>query len=137
MRMKILQEAGGVRQMEVRIGGFDANKEAVQRRRREAMHVEYRVVRLRQPVQSEHSKYRGERCAENGKLKRDGNESRPAIERATANVHWVAAHIRPNLEEETCQTPAEPAKQGDPRHTLALHPERFPHTVPRTRTAPI
>src|SRR6266704_908872 len=125
MRMKILQEAGGVSQMELRIAGFDANKEAVRRCMREAMHVEYRRVRLRQPVQGEHYKYRGERCAENGKLEGDGNESRPAIERATSNVHWVAAHIRPNLEEETRQTPAESTKQGDRRYKVALQAERF------------
>src|SRR6267143_738436 len=52
----------------------------------EAMHVENRMVRLGQLVQGEHSENSGEGCAENCELKGDGNERRPAIERAAANV---------------------------------------------------
>src|SRR5713226_352339 len=128
MRMEALQEARGVRQIKFRIAGFDANKKAVRRCMREAMHVEDGVVRLGQFVQGEHAKHRGDRRAENGKLKCNGNEGRPAIERATANVHGIAAYIRPNLEEETRQTPSESAKQGDRWNEVELQAERFRET---------
>src|SRR5437879_10371128 len=91
MSMEALQEARGVRQMKLRVAGLDANKETVRRCMREAMHVENRMVRLGQSIQGEHTENSSERCAENRHLKGDGNESRPAIERAAANVHWVAA----------------------------------------------
>src|SRR6266478_1969072 len=128
MRMEALQEARGGRQIKFRIAGFDANKKAVRRGMGKAVHIENRMVRLGQPVQGEHAKHCGDRRAENGKLKCNGNEGRPAIERATANVHGVAAHIRPNLEEETRQTPSESAKQGDRRNEVALQAERFRET---------
>src|SRR5260370_36468626 len=66
MRMQALEEAGGVRQMKLRVAGLNANKEAVRRCMREAMHVENRMVRLGEPVQSQHSENRGERCGEKG-----------------------------------------------------------------------
>src|SRR5229473_1403557 len=131
MRMEALQEARGVRQIKFRIAGFDANKKAVRRGMGKAVHVEDRVVRLGQLVQGEHAKHRGDRRAENGKLKCNGNEGRPAIERATANVHGVAAHICPNLEEETRQPPSESAKQGDRWNEVALQAERFRKTFDR------
>src|SRR6266849_2817714 len=111
--------------MKFRIAGFDANKKAVRRCVREAMHVENRMVRLGQPVQGEHSEYRGERRAEHRELKSDGNESGPAIERAAADVHGVAAHVGPNLEEESRQSAADPAEQRDRRHKVELQAERF------------
>src|SRR6266478_4814190 len=128
MRMEALQEARGGRQIKFRIAGFDANKKAVRRGMGKAVHIENRMVRLGQPVQGEHAKHCGDRRAENGKLKCNGNEGRPAIERATANVHGVAAHIRPNLEEETAQTPTKSAKQGDRWNEVALQAQRFRKT---------
>src|SRR5713226_6396370 len=125
MSMETLQEARGIRQIKFRIAGLDAHKKAVRGRVREAVHVENRMVRLGQPVQGKHSEHRGERRAENGKLKCHGNEGRPAIKRATANVHGIAAYIRPNLEEETRQTPGESAKQGDRWNEVALQAQRF------------
>src|SRR5258708_32874539 len=96
--------------MKFRIAGFDANKKAVRRCVREAMHVENRMVRLGQPVQGAHSEYRGGRRAEHRELKSDGNESGPAIEPAAADAHGVAAHGDPNLEEGTPPSTAEPAE---------------------------
>jgi len=58
--------------MKFRVAGFNANKEAVRGRMREAMHVENRMVRLRQLVQREHAKHCRDRRAENGQLKGDG-----------------------------------------------------------------
>src|SRR5258708_39667322 len=48
-----------------------------------------------------------------------------------AKVQGVAAHIRPNLEEETRQPPSESAKQGDRWNEVALQAERFRKTFDR------
>src|SRR6266576_4592781 len=91
--------------MKLRVAGLDANKETVRRCMREAMHVENRMVRLGQSIQGEHTENSGERCAENRHLKGDGNESRPAIERAAANVHRISDGRRPVLKTKTAQAP--------------------------------
>src|SRR5712664_4376658 len=66
MRVQALEEARGVRHMKLWVAGLNANKETIRRCMREAMHVENRMMRLGQPVQSEHYENRGERCAEQG-----------------------------------------------------------------------
>src|SRR5260370_18384936 len=63
MRMQALEEAGGVRQMKLRVAGLNANKEAVRRCMREAMHVGNRRGRLGQPTQADESENRAEPCA--------------------------------------------------------------------------
>jgi len=55
-----------------------------------------------------HAENGGERCAENGQLKGDRNESRPAIERAAADVLGIGDCRDPVLEEKTANTPARP-----------------------------
>src|SRR5229473_662240 len=87
--METLQETRGVREMELWVASFDANEKAIRRCMREAMHVENGMVRLREPVQGEHSEHCGKRGAKNGKLKGDGNEGRPAIERAAGDIHGI------------------------------------------------
>src|SRR5712671_7256621 len=42
-------------QIELRVGGFDAEEEPVPARQREARHVEHRVIWLWQPVQRQHA----------------------------------------------------------------------------------
>src|SRR5437879_120401 len=128
MSMEALQEARGVHQMKLRVAGLDANKETVRRCMREAMHVENRMVRLGQSIQSEHTENSGERCAENGQLKGDGNESRPAIERAAANVHRISDGRRPVLKTKTAQAPGQAAEQSNGRHEVALQAERLGKT---------
>src|SRR5882762_7920319 len=116
MRAEALQEARRLRKVELRIAGLDANKKAVRRGMREAMHVEDRMVRLRQLVQGEHAKHRGERRAEDGKLKSDGNESRPAIERAATDVHGISNRGSPVLKAKTAQPAGQAAQQRNGGH---------------------
>src|SRR5260370_10613006 len=85
--VQFLENARALRQMEFRIVGLDANKKTVRRRVSKPGHVENRMMRLGQFVEREHAENRGERGAENRQLKSDGNEGRPAIERAAADVH--------------------------------------------------
>src|SRR5208282_2589645 len=75
-----LQEARGFREIKLFVAGLNADEETVRRRMAEAMRIEDRVMRLRQPVKREHSKHGEERSTENGQLKCDGDEGRPAIE---------------------------------------------------------
>src|SRR4029077_17620781 len=111
--------------MKLRVAGFDADKKTVRRRMCEAVHVENRMVRLRQLVQGEHAKYRGDRRAENGQLKGDGNEVRPAIERAAADVYGIGDRHSPVLKTKTAKATGETAEQSYKGHEVALQAERF------------
>src|SRR5216684_4511361 len=93
------------------------------------MHVENRMVRLGQFIQGEHSENSGEGRAENGELKGDGNESRPAIERAAANIHRISDRRGPILKSKTAQAPGQAAKQSNHGHEVALQPERLRETL--------
>src|SRR3981189_985735 len=95
---------------------------------RETMHVENRMVRLGQLVEGEHSENSGEGRTENGELKGDGNEGRPAIERAAANVHRIGDRRCPVLEEKTANTASQAAKETNHRDHVALQTERFRET---------
>src|SRR5260370_26302981 len=92
---------------------------------REGRPVENRGVRLGQSGQGEHSENRGERRAKNSKLKRDGNESRPAIERAAADIQRISDGRRPVLKIKATQAPGQAAKQSNKGHEVALQAERF------------
>src|SRR6267378_819366 len=133
MRMHFLKDARGVRQMKLRVAGFDAEKEAVRRGVREAMDIEDRMMRLREPVQGEHAKHRGERRAENRQLESDGNKSWPAIERAAADVERVGEDVDPVLEEEPTEAPRQAAYQTNRRHHVAFQSERLRKALHRKR----
>src|SRR6266850_806087 len=123
MRMHFLKDARGVRQMKLRVAGLDAEKEAVRRGVREPMDVENRMMRLREPVQGEHAKHRGERRAENRQFESDGNKSRPAIERAATDVERIGDDVDPILEKESAEAARQAADQTDCRHHVVFQPE--------------
>src|SRR4051812_26541113 len=54
-RIQHRQKLARLFQIELGIGRLDAEEEPIAARQREARHVEYRVIRLRQPVQREHA----------------------------------------------------------------------------------
>src|SRR5260370_33960707 len=137
MGMETVQEARGVRQMKLRVAGLDANKEEVRGCMREARHVENRVVCLGQSVKGEHSENRGKSRAKNSKLKRDGNESRPAIERAAADVQRISNGRRPVLKIKATQAPGQAAQQSNKGHEVALQAERFGKTLDGKRSVGI
>src|SRR5712664_2938339 len=125
MRMHFLKDARSVYEMKFWIAGLDAEKEAVRRGVREAMNIENRMVRLGQLVQGKHAKNRGQRRTENRQFESDGNESRPAIERAAADVEWIGDDVDPILEKESAEATRQAAYQTDRRHHVALQFERL------------
>src|SRR5882672_5568204 len=131
MRVHFLKDARGVRQMKLRVAGLDAEKEAVRRGVREAMDIEDRMMRLREPVQGEHAKHGGERRAENRQFESDGNKSRPAIERAAADVERIGDDVDPVLEEEPAEATRQAAYQTNRRHHVAFQSERLRKTFDR------
>src|SRR5258705_8734048 len=115
VRMNFLKDPRTFRQMELRVFRLDANKETVRRCVGKARNVENRMVRLGQFVEGQHTENRGERSAENGQFKGDGNEGRPAIEGAAADVHGIGGFSHPVLEEKTPKTPSPATKQAKSR----------------------
>src|SRR5712691_5670979 len=86
------------------------------------------MVRLGQFVQGQHAEDGSERGSENRQLKCDGNESRPAIERAAADVQGISDGRSPVLEEKTANTARQAAKKTNQRHHIALQAKRFGET---------
>src|SRR5215471_17467505 len=72
--------------IELRIVGLDDQEELVAAGPLEALDVERRVVRLREPVQHDHPDHRRERREEDGQLEADRHELRPAVERLASDV---------------------------------------------------
>src|SRR5580658_6534183 len=81
-----LEKTGGLREIELLVARLNADEEAVLGSMAETIRIENRVMRLRQLVEGEHAEDGGQRSAKNGQLKRDGNEGRPAIERAAGDI---------------------------------------------------
>src|SRR5713226_4897910 len=111
LRVNRLQEPGSLRQIKLGIGGFDAYEKAVRRGVAKPLGIENRVMRLRQPIQRQHAKYGESALSENGQLKRDGNERRPAIQGPAADIHGIANEVYPKLEEKAGQTTSQAAEQ--------------------------
>src|SRR5215475_12035108 len=79
--LEALEKFAGARLIEQRIGGFDAQKKPVPAGLSEARHVKGRMVRHRQPAQSEEAKHARNRCEENRHFKCDHDIRRPAMQR--------------------------------------------------------
>ena len=100
MRFEALEKPGGLGKMKLRVARLDANKETIRGGMREAVHVEHRMMRLRQLVQGQHAENCSKRCTENGELKGDRNESRPTVEGAAADVQGIGDGRNPILKTE-------------------------------------
>src|SRR5689334_3759314 len=93
-RPEALEQAARLGGVELRILGFDAEEEPVDRSAlAEALHVEDRVVRLREAAQHQRADDRGQRRQENRGLERRDDERRQADERAAADVQRIAAQV--------------------------------------------
>src|SRR6266404_8856110 len=77
--MKILKKLFRLRQAELGILRLNAQEKAVTAGTVEARRVEDRMVRLRQSIQREHAKDRGQRSAEHRALKRHRNKRGPGV----------------------------------------------------------
>src|SRR5438477_11536036 len=117
-RAKALQKRLGRIAIELRIRGLDAEEEPVARRAIERRHVEHRVIRLRQPVERQHAEKGRNRCAQHRALEGHGDEMRPAVERAAADVHGPRDHLRPVLEAVAAQAAEDPTEQDDERQPV-------------------
>src|SRR5665213_2515309 len=74
------------------------------------------MMRFGQFVEREHSDDRGERGGKNRQFKRDGNEHRPTVERASADVHRITHDVRIPFHEITAESAANSGDQNDQRH---------------------
>src|SRR6266481_595550 len=121
-----LQKAGGVLKVELRVARLDAQEEAFGGGvLDETVHIEERMMRAGEPIQRQHAKYGGERGAEHGEFKGDGNEGGPAVQRASANVERIGDDAYPILKEKATKTACQAADQGDEGHVVALQSKRF------------
>src|SRR5713101_40540 len=80
VRMKAFEKLRGLHAVEFRVARLDAEEKTVVGGEAEPRHIENRMMRLRQLVQREHAQDGKESRAEDGALKRDRDERRPAIE---------------------------------------------------------
>src|SRR5215469_6641949 len=120
MRIEPPEKLRGLCNVKFRVARLNAKIKAVRGRMDEAPYVKNRVMRLRQAVQSQHAKYGAEGSAENGKLKGDGNEGGPTIERTPSDILRITDPRRPVLEPEPANAAGQPAKERDERHHVAF-----------------
>src|SRR6516225_6030554 len=120
MRIEPLEKLRGLCNVKFRVTRLNAKIKAVRGRMDEATYVKNRVMRLRQAVQSQHAKYGAEGSAKNGKLKGDGNEGGPTIERAPSDILRIADRRGPVLEPKPTKASGEPAEERNERHHVAF-----------------
>ena len=87
MRLQRGQKLGRGAAIELRVRGLDAEEETVLARPGELRHVEQRMVELRQAVEKHHSQEGREGAHQDQHFEGDGNEDRPAIVRASAELN--------------------------------------------------
>ncbi len=74
----------------------------------ERWHVEHRMIRHGKFVHRQHAEHSAERGQQNGALKRDRDERRPAIERAAADIVRIGDHAIHHSKEKPPMQPANP-----------------------------
>src|SRR6266478_4461185 len=111
--------------VESRVGCLDREEEPVATRPLESVEVEQRMVRHRQPVQSQHAQNRGNRSTENRQLERDGDKRGPTVQWSAADVHWVMFDRREPLHEKSTDAPYDASHQGEERNTAVMKTECF------------
>src|ERR1700739_1918806 len=116
LSVEALQKARGLGQIEFGIASLDAEEETVGRSPREAVNGKDRVIRLWQLVQCQHTDNGKNRSAKNGQFEGNGNEGRPAVEGAPADILGISNGSDPVLQAETTQTSTQAADKGDKRN---------------------
>src|ERR1035441_6528568 len=84
-RLETFHELLRSHQVELGIGRLDTQKETIARYRRELLHVEYRVIRLRQSIQREHAEHASQSGKQDRHLKSRNDERRPRVIRFPAD----------------------------------------------------
>src|SRR5260221_7293952 len=118
--IEALQEPCRLLEMKLLIARHDAQKEFVARCAFETLYVKQRMMRLRQAIQRQHSENRERGRAKNSQFECHRNECWPAVERAYRDVHGIGRHIRPELEEKSCQASAQSADEREQRRQIML-----------------
>src|ERR1700722_10238772 len=88
LTVELLQELSRGENIELRVRCLKAKKELIAGGMLKSSDVEYRMIRLRQPIQRQHADHRGETSDQNHTFKGDGNIRRPAIKRPSRDVVW-------------------------------------------------
>src|SRR5262245_25921351 len=93
-RPEALEQVAGPVVVELRIRRFDAEEQAVLRPAlAEALHVEHRVIGLREAAQDQRAEHGGDRREQDRRLERGHDERRQADERPAADVERIAAQV--------------------------------------------
>ena len=131
-RIQALQKVHRLLLVEPRIRRFHEQEEPVTARViDEALDIEDRVVRHRQPVEDDHRDDRRYRCEQNRQLEGDGNELGPAVERLACDVGRIGNHMHPVLEPVPRQQARKSAQEDDERETAIVMADRFPRFLDR------
>src|SRR5271163_1394046 len=112
--------------MEFRIGSFDTNKKTVNRSMgREARHIEYRMIRLRELVHGDHPENRKRRSTQHRQFKGNGDKCRPAVGGPSRNVYRITAHVDPKLKEEAGEASQQTPNESHKGHPGTLQAKSF------------
>src|SRR3984885_8734709 len=115
MRMQAFQELFCFDEIEFLVPRFDTQEETVGRSQRESLDIKRRVIRGRQSVEREHSKYGREGCAQDRQLESNRYPHRPAIERFPTDIQREADHVGVPAHAETGQPSAQAPKEDQRR----------------------
>src|SRR3954462_188082 len=105
------------------IARFDAEEKSRLTGELELRRVEDRMVRLRQAVQPKHAYKTGNRGEEDGELKGDRNERRPAVQRPSPDIERVIDDRGIPLHSVCGQRARDSTEQRDQRHFRAREAE--------------
>src|SRR5437868_2960138 len=91
------------------------------------------MIRLRQFVQSEHSENGSKRSAQNGRLKCNRHERRPAMKRATADVQWIIYDLHVVHHEVARKSAEDSTQENNDRQSRLMKPYGFSQLLNRKR----
>src|SRR5271156_6015648 len=131
---KILQETGGIGLMEFRIVRGNFQKETVGGGAAEALHVENRMMRHGQSVQSQHTENSGKRRAKNGEFESHGNERGPTVQGTAGNIDGVSDDRDPIFETESGKAADNGANQSTHLHGHRAETDGFGESFDRHRS---
>src|SRR5258706_2935819 len=116
-----------------RVARLDAQEETIAACHLKAVNVEHRMIRLRQSVQRQHPKHRGNRSQQNRAFECDRDERRPTVQRTPADVERIDVRRNPVAQRVSAKAPEYPANQHDQRQLRMLDAERLGQLFDRIR----
>src|ERR1700694_5796776 len=119
-RMESLKKMPGLVQLEIGVLRFNAQKEPVTAGPDEIWGVKHRMIRLRQPIERNHAKYRGQCSAQNSAFKSHRNKRRPGVKWLAAHVDGIVHRGNPILKGITADHAQHGAAERQQRHTIMV-----------------